>query len=226
MPGLTVLDVFIGLSLIYLLLSLLCTASSEIIENLVKWRAKDLHRGIKELLDDEGSLTRKMYEHQLIAGLFEGKYDESVKPTERVKPLNPPVQNDASNASGTLRPPESAVSETPRIWTKLPSYIPATNFALALLDIAVNSASNEPRNSLSSDSLKSVLQKPGALNPKTRQALLTIIEHAGSDLSSIRAGVESWFNSGMDRVSGWYKRRSQWILIIIGFVAAVCFNVD
>jgi hypothetical protein len=30
----------------------------------------------------------------------------------------------------------------------------------------------------------------------------------------------------MDRVSGWYKRQTQWILIAVGLVAAVGMNVD
>src|SRR5436309_10721209 len=30
----------------------------------------------------------------------------------------------------------------------------------------------------------------------------------------------------MDRLSGWYKRRTHWILIVIGLLAAIAFNVD
>ena len=30
----------------------------------------------------------------------------------------------------------------------------------------------------------------------------------------------------MDRVSGWYKRRSQWIILVLGLVAAIAVNAD
>ena len=42
----------------------------------------------------------------------------------------------------------------------------------------------------------------------------------------MRENVEAWFNSGMDRVSGWYKRRTQLIIFILGLVVASVFNLD
>ena len=49
----SILDVAIGMVFIYLLLSLLCTATNELIELLLKKRATDLERGIRELLQPE-----------------------------------------------------------------------------------------------------------------------------------------------------------------------------
>lgn len=42
----------------------------------------------------------------------------------------------------------------------------------------------------------------------------------------IRGNIENWFNSTMDRASGWYKRRSQLIIFALGFVAAAALNVN
>ncbi len=42
----------------------------------------------------------------------------------------------------------------------------------------------------------------------------------------MRANLESWFNGTMDRVSGWYKRSTQYWLFGIGFVAAVALNIN
>ncbi|HYW10993.1 MAG TPA: hypothetical protein VE871_03525, partial [Longimicrobium sp.] len=36
----------------------------------------------------------------------------------------------------------------------------------------------------------------------------------------------AWFDSSMDRVSGWYKRRTQRVLFLIGLVVAVLLNID
>ena len=45
-----IIDVAIGMIFIYLLLSLMCSAANEIIELMLKKRAIDLERGIRELL--------------------------------------------------------------------------------------------------------------------------------------------------------------------------------
>jgi hypothetical protein len=61
---------------------------------------------------------------------------------------------------------------------------------------------------------------------KPGRALLTLIDAAGNDLTQARINIETWFDSGMDRVSGWYKRRSQFIIFIIGLVIAMALNAD
>jgi hypothetical protein len=38
--------------------------------------------------------------------------------------------------------------------------------------------------------------------------------------------VEQWFDDAMDRASGWYKRRTQALLFVVGLLAAVVLNVD
>jgi hypothetical protein len=38
--------------------------------------------------------------------------------------------------------------------------------------------------------------------------------------------VEIWFDHSMDRVSGWYKRRTQFVLFLVAVVSAVLLNVD
>jgi hypothetical protein len=42
----------------------------------------------------------------------------------------------------------------------------------------------------------------------------------------VRTNIEGWFNASMDRVSGWYKRRNHQILVGIGLVLAILFNID
>src|SRR3712207_3853055 len=98
-----IIDVALGLIFIYLLLSLVCSALNEMIEARLKMRAKDLERGLRELLNDkEGKdLVKDLYSHPLVLGLYRGAY------------------GDARNKKGWL----------PRIDTNLPSYIPRRNFA-------------------------------------------------------------------------------------------------
>jgi hypothetical protein len=55
---------------------------------------------------------------------------------------------------------------------------------------------------------------------------VAMIDMAGGDAAKLQAAIEAWFNSAMDRVSGWYKARSQWILLGLGIVLAVTLNAD
>lgn len=111
MFGSTMLDVAIGLILIYSLLSLVNSAVKEGIESWVKKRAIDLERGIRELLHDPkgDGLAEAFFNHPLICGLYKGAYKPS--PTNFFTILY----------EGST----------------LPSYIPPAAFASALLDIVL-----------------------------------------------------------------------------------------
>jgi hypothetical protein len=93
----------------------------------------------------------------------------------------------------------------------LPSYIPAKNFALALMDLWNQGANATP---------------PVPLPSNVKQALEAFTIPAGTDLTKMQALIEDWFNSSMDRVSGWYKRRTQYWLFGIGLVITIAVNVD
>ncbi len=146
MLGLEMLDVAIGIIFIYLLISLICSAINELIESFLKKRAKDLERGIRELLNDNpdtndaakrlSGITQLLYEHPLISGLYRGPYISKGK--------------------------------------DLPSYIPARNFALALLELTISGKLEGPDTTpapavLSIQSLKDTAGK--IQDQKIRQAL-------------------------------------------------------
>jgi hypothetical protein len=63
-------------------------------------------------------------------------------------------------------------------------------------------------------------------NPPVQRALLAAIDTANGDLTRAQKNVEAWFDSSMDRVSGWYKRKTQLVLFLIGLGAAVVMNVN
>jgi hypothetical protein len=87
----------------------------------------------------------------------------------------------------------------------LPSYIPSANFALAVLDLR-NTGVNLPAN--------------------VKGALDTFVNLAGTDAARLQQYVEDWYDSAMDRVSGWYKRHCQRILLVLGLATTVLVNAD
>ena len=76
-------------------------------------------------------------------------------------------------------------------------------------------------------SLPSVRQNVSRIgNAAVQRVVLSAIDLSGGDFARAQASIESWFDSSMDRVSGWYKHRTQRILIVTGIVVAIVANVD
>src|SRR5258708_19725037 len=112
MPGLDMLDVAIGVIFMYLLVSLICSGAAEFLEALLRFRARDLEHGIRELLQNKEETVKAIYEHPLVKSLYAGAYGVS-GPTKYA----------------WVNWVKMAMSKR-----RLPSYIPARNFALALLE--------------------------------------------------------------------------------------------
>ena len=69
MFGSQVLEVMVGLLLIYLALSVACSGIKEVIASVFSLRAKTLEAAIRNMLhDDTGDLTQRIFEHPVIAG--------------------------------------------------------------------------------------------------------------------------------------------------------------
>jgi len=63
-------------------------------------------------------------------------------------------------------------------------------------------------------------------NEKLRTALETLLQQSEGDLEKFRDAVEGWFNDAMDRVSGWYKRHTQWVQLLLGAAFTFALNLD
>ena len=110
-----------------------------------------------------------------------------------------------------------------------PSYIPSRQFVLALLDIvaARHDGQGTAGSPVRMQDVVDGLTRNGARLPAPLVgALNTLIADAGQDFQKVKAGVEQWFNGAMDRVAGWYKRRSQTVGLIVGLAVAVVVNAD
>lgn len=60
----------------------------------------------------------------------------------------------------------------------------------------------------------------------TRIHLESLLKDANNDLLKFKLFLEQWFEDTMARSTGWFKRRVQYILFIIGFILAVSFNAN
>jgi hypothetical protein len=61
---------------------------------------------------------------------------------------------------------------------------------------------------------------------KLKTALATLLQQSEGNLDKFKTAIENWFNDAMDRVSGWYKRHTQWVQIIMGVALTFAINLD
>jgi hypothetical protein len=92
-----------------------------------------------------------------------------------------------------------------------PSYIPSRTFAMVLLDTMAPGT---------------VPSAAGTGNRSIDRVLALLHRDADGDPEKFRANVETWFNDSMERVSGWYKRRTQFLLLIWAAVVTISTNAD
>src|SRR5215510_1040204 len=116
-----ILEVAIGLCMVFALVSTICTAVREWLESYLKTRASYLEYGIRQLLNDPHSLgvAREVFDHPLVSGLYIGHYTN-----------NGPPRPDSEASKGP--PPKRRLNAANK---NLPSYLPANNFAKALIDV-------------------------------------------------------------------------------------------
>lgn len=98
-----------------------------------------------------------------------------------------------------------------------PSYIDTDSFRTILFDII-----------LGEDGLESQLKSKidGLENEEMRRILKQLIRDADGKIDVFKKRIGEWYDSIMDRASGYYKRMTQKILILVGIVMAVVLNAD
>jgi len=103
-----------------------------------------------------------------------------------------------------------------------PSYIPARVFALTLFDILASADPEKGSNTV--NQIRKNLDK--IQNQALKKNILIQLDEAGDNIQQARQNVEKWFDEGMDRISGWYKRKIQWITLGYALLISIFLNVD
>lgn len=66
----------------------------------------------------------------------------------------------------------------------------------------------------------------GVLNPNLQRSLQSVLDVANLDIDKVRSGIEQWYDSVMDRATGWFKRRAMLWLFLMGLLASAMLNLD
>ena len=228
MTGSVAVDVAVGLVFTYLVFSTLCSAVNEAVSQFVNRRGRELFNTINGLLGNS-TAEERFWNHPLISGLIRSR---NLKQT-----AEPLLSKSADEIKTKFR--------TKTFKDIVPSYISPSTFARVLLDITgKTSALVAPPGEDQSQAVGGQAASPGAEQPPTAPpapqsdapvatpgpvsipAVDSIITAAGADLARAEKEIEMWFNDTMARLSGYYKRWTQRLLLIFAVVVVVAFNVN
>jgi hypothetical protein len=198
MFGSTILDVAAGIIFGFLAISLFTSAAVEAINSVLNTRVKNLRTGIMALVNDPNftGLAKELYAQALIS------------------PLGPGAADPLKNA---------------------PAYIDKTQFAEALLDITglsavtTAAAAQAPAVQAAADlkaRMDALSAEAGNISPQIQQLLQGMVTRCGGDIDRLKDDLANWFDNGMDRLSGKFKRRTQWMTFVIALITAFVVNLD
>ncbi len=264
MFGSSVLEVAIGVVFVYLLLSLVVTAATELISGFLKWRSNSLWEGIRKLLDADGAETwvKALYDHPLVNGMAQpdkftgspkGKGPSYIPSRTFAVALLEVIKESGSAGEVGLNALRAAVDSAPDSASvadfkkKLQDEInkldgTAANGAVAAMKSkALNLLDNLPNDvplAAAKTQVRAWLAKIPAQWPllviehlpekdqKLKRTLTSLVNESHQDVEKLKTNIETWFNNSMQRVSGWYKRKTQAVHVLLAVLVTVVINVD
>jgi hypothetical protein len=117
-----------------------------------------------------------------------------------------------------VNPRDSGTATTEKDLKNLPAYVQPVQFADALMDVL----------KIGTDSAENMQKKISTkvTDVQLNGLLAGLVDRSGGDLTKIRAGIAEWFDNGMDRLSGSYKRKTQVWSFMLALVIAAAMNVS
>jgi hypothetical protein len=219
-----ILDVLIGMAGVYIAFSLLASWCQERAAVALGLRSKGLVTGIYQILNGDKTAFTQFTQDPLFVALQQaGK--NTVQTAQAAAPaavVDPAAVAGPSYMSkeqfstifmNLLAANGAKVAAAASVANAATTVDPATGTTPALAAAAV-----------AADAVKSIQDAGNALGVGPQVS--AVLAKSGADINGFVAGVETLFDDHMDRVSGWYKRESHKILIIIGAILAVFFNLD
>jgi len=198
MSGYPILDVAIGLVFVYLLLSMICTTLNEGIQTQLRARAKYLDKGILALLGSDIA-KKAFFEHPIIQSYRNPTGDSVLRKIGR-RVGWPGAEDDVD---------------------RCPSYLSAFAFARAVHDRLRDPVVGTIKAAM----VKDAAEGNTAKHPELSQTLRAVLADANSAQEELKL-LKQWYNDGMERVSGWYKRHAQAWVRVLAVIIAISLNAD
>ena len=181
------------------------------------------------LLNDKDftGLAKQIYEHANISPLGPGPAQQ--QPSSAVQVT---AQQQIVGGGSTAKKNGEAGKRNPAYdkWKNLPSYIDKKQFAGALLDVTNLSETYAKLTATGGEGQSAIEQLNTTIDKiqdeQIKQLLKGIVNRTGGDIKKMEIELSAWFDVGMDRVGGYFKRWTQAYTFVIALVFAGLVNVD
>jgi hypothetical protein len=226
----SVLEVVVGLFLVFFVFATICSGVAEWISRALRLRADYLLRGLRNMLDGTGEKQRQGI--PVVASTAVGSPGGSEQASPDSSPSasapdpqpNPDSSSDESVADRLLRLPLVATFGQQRDGDPvnkrfMPSYLPSETFAAAVVDLVVPDESG-------TTSMDTLITGINDLPDPARSTLLALAKSARGSTTAFRTLVARWYDDNMTRVSGWYKRHVTLFLVGLALVVTVACNIN
>lgn len=191
-----IIDVAIGLIFVYVVLSLLASSIQEWIASLFGLRSRNLYSGVRRLLGAD--MAKDVYEHPMIRRLAK-------------KDRWPVLDEGRGKGWRWLK------AKWNRIFPKAPSYIDSRTLGTVLMVLVDQKEKGQRGGDQEEDADHSDTDR---ILEAIRQRTPAISESQTVD------ELAEWFDEGMKRVGGWYKRKAKLWIVGIATVITVVGNAS
>ncbi|GAB2808600.1 hypothetical protein [Ferruginibacter profundus] len=199
----TFLETGISLVLIFFIFSIITYVIQELIAVNMKYRSKMLWKSMSQLMD---------------GFVLEG----------RMK-LMKPLPADAATTAATTNTKD--FFEHPQIQSlqknlnRLPTYVPAANFALAIMDLVAQKAPAAVKTNVLFTDFREGLKTFVAAKGDLYKVLQNLLD-TSNNIQELQKKIEDWFNNYMNRVTGWYESHTVVSVRLIAVAITLIFNIN
>jgi len=234
-----IIDLAIGLTFVFGVTAALASLVTEFIARFLGLRGEYLLSGLRELVDSGEKptvLTNAATDYDTMRTLITSPASDAPKPSVTAALLGGPILGNQGvvgtltsrnltldkaigTKDGSLAKITSASGSKRSDLRSLPSYISSRSFADAVIDLVVPNAQGQT-------TMATIRTNIGKLPDPFKTSLGALAKNANGDVTKFRTSVEQWYDDHMDRVSGWYKRRTAWITLVFGAIIVVLLNLN
>jgi hypothetical protein len=116
-----------------------------------------------------------------------------------------------------VNPLASGKAKTIEDLTHKPAYIDSRHFALAIYSTL---SEKSPEGGSPTELIGKIS------DPQLKTAMEGLWAISSQNVDTFKHNIAVWFDNSMDRLSGWYKRRTQWVSFGVALAIAGIFNVN
>lgn len=221
-----ILDVAIGLILVFLVLSVVASSVSEYIGTLLQRRAWNLERFLESVLLGSGiRVYEDFYNKTLLATQTQNGHRLAyLKAEDFAQALIDSVTAKYLPLSSTGARPNAMYDPSMQEWSAIINDLLNTTMTKDHMILKVSWVEKLV------NWWKTLRGKPILLSignkPPLAQTLSAMVNQANGDPTKVRKQIQTWYDNSMERVTGWYKTQTQLMLLVIGLVLAIGMNID